>query len=247
MIYATPFDWRKADPVDVSDLLDAFVAHPEFLAYPYPPEVARAIGASLLSNPHNLMWGCYDTGKLTGIVIFTDVIPRVDALMHFLFLDQNLAGKRKMLRGILDYCFTDLQFQRISMEVPDRQGKRHEQTRLERFARKALGFRLEGEIRDRNPTLPKGLSNEWVARQGSRRERAYFDGSSWSDIVLLRLLVGEWEPRGGEPCLSEQPHQSLPPSSGPPPAASSVEVDPVTPSPSSPKTSSPSDKATSGS
>jgi len=255
MIYAKPFDWRTTDPVDISDLLDAFVAHPEFLAYPYPSDIARMIGANLLADENNLIWASYDTKKLTGVVIFTQVVPRVDALMHFLFLDQNLAGKRKLLRGILDYYFRDLGFRRVSMEVPDRKGRKHEQTRLERFARKALGFRLEGEIRDRHPDLPKSLTNDWVARQGSRREQAYYDGSAWSDIVLLRVLASEWITGtgsggitgGGPDCQSDQLQESLPPSSGPPPVASSEVADPVTPSPSSPETSSPSDKATSDS
>ena len=133
-------------------------------------------------------------------MILTRLVPQVDALIHFLFLDKNLANKRKLLGKILTYCFTDLGFHRLSMEVP-------EGIRLERFARKALGFRLEGEIRDRNPELPKCLTNDWVARQGSRIEQGYYDGQVWSDILRLRLLASE---RVGEPGEAKCPLEPLP-------------------------------------
>jgi hypothetical protein len=221
-------------------MLDEFVAHPEFLAYPLSPEQARVVGADLLTNTANLVWTTYNGRDLTGCVILTRIIPRVDALVHFMMIDKDLASKRKLLRNLLGYCFSDLGFNRLSMEVP-------EGVRLERFARKVLDFRLEGEIRPRNPELPKGLSDNWVARQGSRREQAYFDGKTWHDVVLLRLLAREWvEPREVE-CRSEQPHQSLPLLPEPQPVVCSEVAGPVTPSPSSPRISSPSDSRTSDS
>jgi hypothetical protein len=220
-------------------MLDEFVAHPEFLAYPLTPEQARVVGAGLLTNTANLVWTTYNGRDLTGCVILTRIIPRVDALVHFMMIDKDLASKRKLLRNLLGYCFSDLGFNRLSMEVP-------EGVRLERFARKVLGFKLEGENRDRNPELPKSLSDNWVARQGSRREQAYYDGTAWHDIVLLRLLAREWvEPREVE-CRSEQPHH-FSPLSGPVSAPSPEVVGPVTPSPSSPRISSPSDSRTSDS
>jgi RimJ/RimL family protein N-acetyltransferase len=231
-IFARRYDWQETSPLDSSALLDAFTAHPEFLAYPYPPEAARVIGASLLTDPNNVIWVTYSGGTLTGCVILTRVVANVDALLHFLFLDKDLSSKRTLLKNLIRHCFEDLGFHRLSMEVP-------EGIRLERFARKTLGFRLEGEIRDRNPELPKCLDNVWVAKQGSRREQSYFDGRRWSDVLLLRLLVGEvgGDEREGSQCRSDQPQQSLAPSPEPPPAASSVAEVPVTPNPSSPKTS----------
>jgi hypothetical protein len=238
-IHARRFYWATANPLECTALLDEFVSHPEFLAYPLTPEQARVVGADLLTNTANLVWTTYNGRDLTGCVILTHIIPRVDALVHFMMIDKDLASKRKLLRNLLGYCFSDLGFNRLSMEVP-------EGVRLERFARKVLGFKLEGENRDRNPELPKSLSDNWVARQGSRREQAYYDGTAWHDIVLLRLLAREWvEPREVE-CRSEQPHH-FSPLSGPVSAPSPEVVGPVTPSPSSPRISSPSDSRTSDS
>lgn len=210
MIFARRYHWQSVEPTENTALLDAFVAHPEFLAYPHPPEEARQIGASLLTNPHNLVWATYDKTTLTGVVILTRVVPKVDALLHFFFTDANLAGKRKLLKNLIGHCFSDLGFNRLSMEVP-------EGTRLERFARKVLQFKLEGESRARNSELPKCLDDVWVARQGSRRQEGYYNGTVWSDVALLRLLANEWVGNtGGGDCQSDQPQEpSLPPLRGP--------------------------------
>ena len=230
MIVARRFDWRTANPHEVTALLDEFVKHPEFLVYPMDREETRLVGADLLSSPANLVWTTYNDQRLTGCVLLTRLLPRVDALLHFFFIDNDLASKRNLLRNIIGYSFTDLGFNRVSMEVP-------EGVRLERFARKALGFRLEGEIRDRNPELPKCLDDTWVARQGSRREAAHFDGKEWRDIILLRVLAREWGE--GKECQSE-PLQEPQPLSSDPPSAGSLEVgDLKTPNPSSLETSSP--------
>ena len=248
--YAKPFDWQ-ANPLHSSALLDAFVAFPEFLAYPHDPEQARALGARLLTNPEHITFGTYNGADLTGVIMLTRVSPRMDALLHFMFLDRDLVGKRKLLRNFIGFCFADLGFNRLSMEVPDikiqkEDGGETRGLRLERFARRALGFRLEGEIRDRNPELPKALSNDWVARQGSRREQAYFDGERWHDVILLRLLAREWVGSGEqEDAECRKPlSRSLPPSPEDSLARPSAAVAPKTPSPPSPRTSSPSDSRT---
>jgi RimJ/RimL family protein N-acetyltransferase len=231
MIYAKRYHWATANPYETTALLDAFVAKPEFLTRPYTPDEIRAIGAHLLSDPGHFIWTTYDEHRLTGVVILTRIIVGVDALLHFFFIDESLKSKRKLLGNLLTHCFTDLGFHRLSMEVP-------EGVRLERFARKVLSFRLEGEIRDRNPELPKCLDNKWVARQGSRREQSYFDGSAWKDIVLLRLLASEWvREEEGNQCLSQVSPQPPPRLSDPPLAESSAVEAPVTPSLSSPRTS----------
>ena len=236
-VYARRYDWRTIDPVDNTELLDAFVAHPEFLTYPQEPLVARAIAAALVTDERNLAWATYSDQTLTGIIILTKIVPKVDALLHFLFLDQDLAGKRKLLKNVITHAFRDLGLNRLSMEVP-------EGVRLERFARKVLSFKLEGETRPRNPELPKGLSDNWVARQGSRREAAYFDGQEWKDVLLLRLLAREWIEQEGTECRFPEPSPQHSPSPDRSSADSSAEADPATPSPPSPETSSPSDRPT---
>lgn len=207
LIYARRYTWTDVHPNDNTALLDEFVAHPEFLSHPLPPDQARAVGAHLLTDPNNIVWATYSKDTLTGVVLLTRVVPKVDALLHFLFLDRDLSSKRKLLTNLLRHCLTDLGFHRLSMEVP-------EGIRLERFARRTLGFRLEGEIRDRNPELPKCLDNVWVAKQGSRREQSYFNGRSWSDILLLRLLSGELCGDKEAECPLEPHCHSLPPLPG---------------------------------
>jgi hypothetical protein len=207
-IYARPYDPFEGNPVKNTMILDAFVAHPEFLTHPYSPEEIRAIGAGILTDPGNLIFETWKDQEFVGVIILTRVVPRVDALLHFLFTDKDLVGKRKLLQNFIGFCFTDLGFNRLSMEVP-------EGVRIERFARKVLRFRYEGESRPRNPELPKSLDDVWVARQGSRIESGYYDGTTWSDILRLRLLACEWvgtTGEGGDACRyqqsSAQPHQS---------------------------------------
>jgi RimJ/RimL family protein N-acetyltransferase len=161
------------------------------------------IGAALVTDVNNVVWVTYTDQALTGMVVLTRIQPRVDALLHFMFLDKDLVSKRTLLKNLIAHCFRDLGFNRLSMEVP-------EGVRLERFARKVLGFRLEGESRPRNPELPKALTDNWVARQGSRREGAYFDGTDWKDVLLLRLLAREWVGEGTE-CRSEPEQEPQPP------------------------------------
>lgn len=213
MIYARRYHWSDVHPYDNTVILDAFVAHPEFLAYPHDEKTRRQIGAHLLTDPGNIVYLTYNDLELTGIVIFTRVVPKVDALLHFLFLDKNLLGKRKLLQNLIGLAFTDLGFNRLSMEVP-------EGVRLERFCRKALSFKLEGESRPRNPDLPGSLTDNWVAKQGSRREQSYFDGKEWKDVLLLRLLASEWVGDKGVECRSHQSQEPLPhPSQGHSPAS----------------------------
>lgn len=197
-VYAKRFQWTEANPLEITALLDAFVAQPEFLTYPYPEDVARQLGAHILTDPANVIWTSYCDNDLTGIILLQKVVPRVDATFHFLFLDRKLASKRRLLKNILGVCFTDYGFNRLTMEFP-------EGVDLVRFARRVLGFRYEGEGKPRNPELPKALTDDWVAKQGSRIEQGHFNGSEWKDIIRLRLLACEWAGTGeGEPgCRKE--------------------------------------------
>lgn len=189
-LIAKPFDWTEGDPARITALLDRFVATPSFVAYPCPEATRRDLGAQLLTNPAHLVYEAWQDGASVGVLLLDRIVPKVDARFHFLFLDRHLVGKRKLLINFLGFCFRDLGFHRISMEVPDGHG-------LEKFIRRTLGFRYEGEGRSRHRDLHDNLSQRWVAGQGSRREGAHFDGNAWRDIMLLRLLASEWEARFG--------------------------------------------------
>lgn len=192
MIYARRYHWSQVDPLENTALLDGLVAEPNFLPYPQPPEIAREMWAHVLANPYNIIWTSYCDKSLTGLILLQRVIPRVDALFDFLFLDKNLVSKRKLLQNLIGVCFTEFGFHRLSMEMP-------EGVRLERFARKVLGFTYEGETSVKSSELPsegaRGWASknpQWIARQGSRMEQAHFDGTEWKDIVKLRLLASEY-------------------------------------------------------
>lgn len=190
MIVARPADWSSGDLSRVDTLVETFVENPTFATYPWEPEVRRDSLLQGLANPQNLVFEAWKDGDFCGILLLERIIPFVDAKFHFLFTDHDLVGKRKLLTNFLGTCFTDMGFHRISMEVP-------EGMRIEKFARAALGFRYEGEDRDRHRHLPKSFTDDWVARQGSRRTQAHFDGEVWRDIVLLRLLASDWQARFG--------------------------------------------------
>lgn len=190
MIVAKPADWSEGDLSRVDTVIDAFVANPSFTTYPWPEEERRASVIQALGNPHNLVFEAWKDGAFCGILLLERIIPFVDASFHFLFTDHDLVGKRKLLANFLGTCFTEMGFHRISMEVP-------EGMKLEKFARSSLGFRYEGEERDRPRHLPKSFTDDWVAKQGSRRTQAHYDGEVWRDIVLLRLLASEWQARFG--------------------------------------------------
>jgi len=201
-IFARPYDVTRSVENNMK-LVDAFVASPQFLTYPQDPDTARQIGIWMLTNPGHVVFEAWRDKELAGVMLLTRVMPKVDALLHFMFLDKDLVGKRKLLQNFIGFCFTDLGFNRLSMEVP-------EGVRLERFCRKVLFFKYEGESRPRNPELPKALSDTWVARQGSRIEGGYFDGKTWKDILRLRLLACEWvDGKEGE-CQSDQSSEPLP-------------------------------------
>lgn len=190
MIVARPADWAEGDLARVDTVVEAFVANPTFTTYPWPAEERRASVRQTLSSPMNLVFEAWKDGAFCGILLLEQVIPFVDAKFHFLFTDHDLVGKRKLLVNFLGTCFTEMRFHRISMEVPDG-------LKLEKFARKALGFRYEGEGRERYAKLPKTFTEDWLAKQGSRRTEAHFDGEVWRDIVLLRLLASDWQARFG--------------------------------------------------
>jgi hypothetical protein len=187
-LLAKPYDPFEGDATKNTLILDALTSQPRLLPFPVSPEEARPIWASILTSSGHVVFEVWKDAEIVGVIWLTRIIPRVDATLNFHMFDRDWVGKRKLLQNFLAYCFRPLpdglQLHRLSLEVP-------EGSKAERFARRVLRFRLEGESRPRNPELPKALSDDFVARQGSRRERARWDGETWSDVVMLRLLAEE--------------------------------------------------------
>lgn len=187
-IVARPYDFQQGDPDRLVPVIDTFVENPAFATYPWPADVRRASAIQTLTNPQNLVFEAWKDGVFCGILLLERIIPYVDAQFHFLFTDHVLVDKRTLLHNFLGTCFREMGFHRLSAEVPDG-------SKMEKFYRRTLGFRYEGEERPRHRLLSKEMPDNWPARQGSRKSQAHFDGETWRDIVCLRLLASEWEAR----------------------------------------------------
>lgn len=184
------------------DRLGEFLAdHPAWFSIPADRETIKLSSFMVLSDPANLVWEVWRGGEFVGILSLTKVTPRVDALIHFVFMDatgNSVVGKRQLMRRWLRHCFDDLGFQRLTAEAPEPFG------RLIRFYRNHLGFRFEGEDRAKQlvESLPQSFTpgqrnlvrDKVVAavRQGSRREGCHWHQGQWTDVVTLRLLAHEF-------------------------------------------------------
>lgn len=189
------------NPLNVTDktataLLDGMLSVPAIFTTPGTPEERRILIASVLSDPLNRTWLVWNGGTLMGVLLLTHIIPKVDAMAHFVFFDRTLFGRRQLVWNLMGKVFKELDLQRLTVEIPEYL------TPLYKFVRKKLSFRLEGEsaaaghplITEKlNPYVPNGPV--WAARLGSRRERACWnpETNSWADAIRLRLLRSEYE------------------------------------------------------
>lgn len=203
-LYAKPYDWQ--DPENLENnvlLLDEFETHPAFVTAPVSAAERRLAGAAILANPQNRIWGVWRGEKLLGVLVLTRVLGETDALFHFMFLDGNLVGKRTLLTRFLGYCFTVLNFRRISAEVPE------DADRLIDFYRDTLGFMYEGETRAARhypvaSATPQRSGSDiprpakTIAKLGSRVDGMYWRNDRWIDVLRLRLFRGEWELRNAD-------------------------------------------------
>lgn len=174
-------------------VLDSVAGLPNMFPVVSSVEERRLVVAQYLTNPENVCWGIWRGGALCGILLLTRVTPGVDALCHIAFFDKCLWDKQTLLRNMIGVVFRSLALQRLSAEIPS-----HLEP-LIRFARTKLGFRFEGEPTAATHVVtgrlgPLGVNNpaRWLAHWGSRREQAHFDGTTWVDVVCLRILREEY-------------------------------------------------------
>lgn len=193
-LIVAPYEWANLANADNNTLLlDAFCKSGYFCTYPQTPEDQRIIGAAMLTNANNLPYGVWHGGDLVGLCILTEVIRGSDALFHFLFTDGKLRSRRPVLSQFLGHCFRDLGFQRLSMHVPEFKPA------LLDFARIKLGFRFEGEAVAKahkdvcKIAPPDQRPHVFVAKFGSRKEKAHYHDGRWQDVFRLRLLSEEYE------------------------------------------------------
>lgn len=176
-------------------ILGHAMEHHEWFGAESTPEDRRQSALWLLTHPYHLTWEVWRGSELVGILLLWRITPKVDAVVHFVFFDRNLVGKVRLLRNFLRYCFDDLGFQRLSMEVPE------DVEKLISFARRKLSFRYEGESAVQSHPLvadlerwrgKDGKPNVWAASVGSRRERSHWRDGKWLDTICLRLLAPEF-------------------------------------------------------
>jgi len=177
-------------------LLQGMLSVPAIFPVPGSPEERRVLIASVLSDPLNRVWLVWQHGVLIGVLLLTHIIPQVDAQAHFVFFDRTLFGRKALVWNLMGKVFREYDLQRLTVEVPEYL------TPLYKFVRKKLYFRLEGETtaeghplvtQKLTPYVPNGPA--WVARLGSRRERACWNSETnqWVDMLRLRLLRTEYE------------------------------------------------------
>jgi len=174
--------------------------YPHWISSPTAPEDRERVLFGMVTNPMHLAWEVWKDAELVGIILLTDISPLVDARMHFAFFDGNLIGKTGLLRRFLAYCFTDLRFQRISVQAPVFS------TIMLSYYRRKLRFRYEGELATKKHQIvaqwrrqsPGENVNVWIASVGSRRERAHWHEGQWHDVLCLRITAPEFNQ--GDPC-----------------------------------------------
>lgn len=198
-LIAVPFDLERGDPLRISRLLDHMADHPDWFSSGQTKEEIRTNAAWMLTDSSYWKYEVYNGGVFAGMLLLHNVIPKVDATFHFTLLPSKetgvtLFGSRKLIWNFLGHVFEAFQLQRISVEVPCPRNK------LIHWFRQRLHFRYEGERNIDRLTHSQGRVNlkadgiaTWVAMQGSRRDRAHWDGTEWQDVMLLRILVGEYQ------------------------------------------------------
>lgn len=154
---------------------DMCVAHPErFLASPRSGDPALTV-ARTLAHPDNASWEVWRAGTCVGILTLDRIVAGLDARLQFVFFDDELASKVPLLQAFIARCYAEFGLARLTFEVPEHMSN------LIGFVRRRLGFRYEGETQ----------ASAAIARRGSRRDRAYWDGARWHDVMVLRHLAEE--------------------------------------------------------
>ena len=179
-------------------ILDSLAGLPNLFPVITSIDERRVTVAQYLTDPSNVAWEIWRGGELCGIFLLTRITVGVDALCHLALFDRALWNKRTLIRNMMGVVFRDFKLQRLSAEIPEHLDP------LIRFARTKLGFQYEGEQQAaQHPVTGKitarGVNNapKWMAHWGSRHERMHYDGTTYHDVVLLRLLREEYDAMEG--------------------------------------------------
>lgn len=194
-LLALPMDLTRGDPDRWHRLMIFAAEHPAwFSAANTTPEQRYAGAALILADPSNVIYEVWRGSDFLGVVTFTKINPKVDAVVHFVFMDRaNLKGKRDLLLNVFEVAYGTLGLQRLTFEIPEPFGT------LTRFVRKHLGFTYEGEtaILNEHPEMVTPLLGHpgwhtWLARVGSRREAGHWHEGKLVDLMILRQTATEY-------------------------------------------------------
>lgn len=193
-LFTIPYIWDSGNPAKNTKILDFVCAHPYWVTTPLDEEGRRITWAGVMVNPQNLIREVWDGGELVGMLYLGDITTRVNGVVHWMFLDHKLTGKRQILLDWFGQCFIEQDLQRLTVYCPEFVPT------LEHYARRKLGFKYEGEDLARKLSGLERLKKDPhhrpdldVARLGSRRERSHWYEGQWWDITVLRLLRTEYE------------------------------------------------------
>ena len=191
---AVPFRFDERRAVVNDRLIQGCLQLPNLFPIPLDELSRRVAVAAWLTDPNHVFYEVWLNQTLCGILGLTRIVPGLDALAHFAFFDRQLLGRRKLILSLMGWAFRELRLRRLSVELPEHLDA------LVRFARAKLGFRFEGERLAEAHKEVQALTKRrihgparWVARWGARREAAHFDGSTWRDLVCLRLMREEFD------------------------------------------------------
>lgn len=224
-LIAVPYQWNRGTPdafnAKNTRILDWLASHPLWFNAPMAPEELYAHTARELVSGNHVIFEIWRGGEIVGLLALSSVIPGLGATAHFTFWSVSFFTGRRIVWNFLGWAFDTFHLQRISMEVPENA------ERLLRVVRRQFNFRFEGEDDPHLTELaaalvksrPKGIGSAdsvtaaktWLAKFGSRREKAHWNGTTYKDVYLLRLLREEYltasPPRIDEATPSaESPH-----------------------------------------
>jgi hypothetical protein len=139
--------------------------------------------SSILTDPKAYVWEVWrldDEGtEVVGIVYLTDVVVGGDATAHYVFFDQDLHSKTKLLEQMIGWCFEDhpsegwVALRRLTITVPEFAFA------LARHATKKLGFG--------GPYKYKSQRGALVDVEGVKQKAIPWRGENADLLVLGRL------------------------------------------------------------
>mgnify|MGYP001596594029 CR=1 FL=1 len=132
--------------------------------------------ASVLTAPDSRAWEVWslkgEETSLAGIIFLTEVVVGLDAKAHYIFFDERLGDKTKVMQSVMREAYETLELKRLTIEIPA------PFVALAKHASKRLGF--GGPFTTR-------LGETRLRVEGVKPHAAMYRGSAVAVLVLGRL------------------------------------------------------------